>query len=278
MKRLLMRVLFLAMITGLLCVGVDQVISRIDAAPPTDGPKWTAESIRKIRRAATRTVEVPEAARMGWSQSSVDPAKLLPFFEPLKVKEGFRLHAFQFKDEVGNGNGFVWALPADATFPAPEDCPVLLTHFLQPPKPPEALNDFMEAIEGDDSLDSYLASSLLARELKEFGALWHGLDWTTHVVLDADPWTNPPLEVDEPLAMIDRPQSSVNEFTWLEDRPNDWVPRVKVTRNTIQVTFFTYSALEEQRIYRHVDYYQRGSYQFSTKQTVIAKAQGGFAF
>ena len=127
MKRLLCRALVLAMITGLVCVCAEQVTSRIDAAPPTDRSKWTAEKIRKIRRAATRAVEVPETAPVGWSQSRIDPTELLPFFEPLKLKEGFKLRAFQFKDEVGNGNGFVWGLPADAAFPAPDDCPVVLS-------------------------------------------------------------------------------------------------------------------------------------------------------
>ena len=278
MQRLVTRTVMFALIATLLSVCVQHMLRQVAAASPNERSSWTAEKIRKVREAATQVVQVPESVPMGWSQSPVDPHKLLPFFKPLTVKDGLRLRAFQFKDEIGNGNGFVWALPDDAAFPPPEDCPVVLTHFLQPPKPPRALNDFMEAIDGDHSPDSYLASSMLARELKEFGALWHGLNWTTHVVIDADPWNHPPLEAEEPLAMIDRPQANADEFTWLEDRPKDWKPKIEVDENTIRVTFFTFSALDEQRIYRHTDYYQRGSYQFTTKQKVVAKAFGGFAF
>jgi len=43
-----------------------------------------------------------------------------------------------------------------------------------PPRPHGALDDFMDAIEGDGSAWSYLSASLFAREAAELGALWHG--------------------------------------------------------------------------------------------------------
>jgi predicted component of type VI protein secretion system len=49
-------------------------------------------------------------------------------------------------------------------------------NFLRPPKPREALN-VAEVLEGDGSPKSYLAVSLLLREIQEFRALWHGLVW-----------------------------------------------------------------------------------------------------
>ena len=39
----------------------------------------------------------------------------------------------------------------------------------------------MQAIDGDGSLRSYFEASILARELAEFGAIWHGISWGEHI-------------------------------------------------------------------------------------------------
>ncbi|MFY9255843.1 MAG: hypothetical protein WAO83_20485 [Fuerstiella sp.] len=239
---------------------------------------WTAERVRKAREKAATMAAVPEDVPHGWSKSRVDPQKLVTLFPPIQLKAEYRLRAFQYSDELGNGNGFVWAMPANAEFPEPDDCPVVVTHFLKPPKPPTALDDFMEAIKGDDSPNSYLAASLLARELREFGATWHGLDWTTHVVLDADPFMNPPAKQDSPLAPMDRPNGGADAFKWHEERPSNWKPHVEITADSVQVTFYTFSGLDKQAIYRHVDYFRPGSLRFTSLQKVVAESPGGFAF
>ena len=94
-------------------------------------------------------------------------------FKALRLKAGFALHAYEFRSG-GNGNGIIWAVPADAPLLAPEDCPQLEDVFLGPPKPPGAI-PLMQVIEGDGSPWSYLSASILGREAAEFGARWHGL-------------------------------------------------------------------------------------------------------
>jgi len=239
---------------------------------------WTAAEIRKVRKRAAKLAEVPEKTPLGWSRSPLNPSQLVSLFRPLQLNPKYQLKAYQFKEEQGNGNAFVWAMPKQAEFPLPEDCPVVLTHFLQPPKPPEALDDYMEAINGDGSPASYLAASLLGRELREFGALWHGMNWTTHVVLDADPWKNPPPEEENPLFPIDRPQDDARSFQWKEPRPQNWQPVIETSPDSVKVTFYTFSPLDQQRIYRHVDYYRPGSYRFTSLSKIIAEAEGGIAF
>ena len=40
----------------------------------------------------------------------------------------------------------------------------------------------MDVIEDDGAPWSYLAASLVARELLEYGAMWHGIGWGTYEI------------------------------------------------------------------------------------------------
>ena len=160
--------------------------------PPHENPAiLSVVEINELREKAAALSQPVEgqAEPQGWSKSRVDPGKLVQIFAPLRMRKGYVLRAYVFREE-GNGNGVVWAMPEDADFPAPKDCPTLENHLLKAPKPWDALDDPMEAIEGDGSAWSYLAASLLRRELREFGAMWHGSNWATHFLLDDDPWKN----------------------------------------------------------------------------------------
>ncbi len=211
----------------------------------------------------------------GWSTSRVDPGKLVEIFAPLRLRKGYVLRAYVFRED-GNGSGVVWAMPENADFPAPKDCPLLENHLLKAPKPWDALDDPMEAIEGDGSAWSYLAASLLRRELREFGAMWHGCNWGTHFLLDDDPWKGGvPSEDASPL---ERPTSKADQWKWLEPRPTQWGPQVRMDNDQVTVTFHTYSGLEKQAIYRHTDTYRAGKYRAKVKQEKIAEGPEGYLF
>ena len=140
------------------------------------------ESVARLRSCTMRTRRSDHndsclGRRRGWYKSEADPNYILDCFPALHLKKGYILRAYQFSDGRGNGSGFVWAMPQAAPFPDYKDCPRLESHFLKPPKPPGALESVMEAIEGDGSPMSYLCASIFAREVKEFGAVWHGCSW-----------------------------------------------------------------------------------------------------
>lgn len=137
---------------------------------------FTAARVREVRQQAAKATEVPDDTPEGWSKSRVNPNKLIAVFKPLALRNGMVLRAYVFREE-GNGNGVVWAMTSTAEFPEPKDCPTLDNHLLKAPKPADALDDAMEAIEGDKSPWSYLAASLLRRELSSFAARWHGVRW-----------------------------------------------------------------------------------------------------
>ena len=48
-----------------------------------------------------------------------DPNDLLGVFKALRLKEGFALHAYDFRSG-GKGNGIIWAVPADAPLISPQ--------------------------------------------------------------------------------------------------------------------------------------------------------------
>ena len=267
-------------------------VSSADAARPTPPRHRQVEaslpSAAKIKELRQKVMELtlpdddgaPEPE--GWSKSWHDPIKVVELLRPLRVKKEYVLRAYLHRED-GNGFGIVWALPAEAEFPEPKDCPRLAHHFLRVPKPWDALDDTMEAIGGNDSEWSYLAASLLRRELAEFGALWHGISWGAHTLLDDSPWAGGPPRDDE--FPGERPWSRPSEWKWFEAQPRNWAPQVRLEPNRAIVTFYTYTAHagggdddHQERIIRHTDTYRRGRYRAMTVEQKIAEGPNAIAF
>ena len=237
--------------------------------------QFQVKKIERLRKRAEKAAELPGDVPSGWSKSKVDPMSVLAVFKPLRIKEGFVLRAYQFR-EGGNGNGFVWAVPVDADFPDSEECPRLEGVFLEPPKPSAALDDFMDAIDGDRSPWSYMCASILARELAEFGAMWHGCDWGTHTILDDNPCGA--TEQSEQDDADEGPMTPTAEWKWLEPAPADGSPMVYQEAEAVTVTFITHSGLGEEAIYRHIDTYTPGGYRFKSDRKQIATGGSGYVF
>jgi hypothetical protein len=227
------------------------------------------ERVRRLRRAAAEAAAAPEDGPEGWTKSRVDPMRLLAAFPALLIRAGYVLRAYQFR-EGGNGNGVVWALPADADFPAPEECPHLDEVFLAPPKPPAALDNLMDAITGDGSPWSYLSASLFLREALEFGAMWHGVSWGTHEILGDAPWR------ERESAEISR--TPAERWRWKGKHPDVWPPSVRISPRRVTVTFHTWSQLDQEAINQTCDRYRPPSYAPECANTVLASGEGGFVF
>ena len=225
--------------------------------------------LQRLRKEAATLAQPPNDGPEGWSKSNVDPMKVLAVFKPLRIKDGYIVRAYQFRDGMGNGNGVVWAMPVDADFPEADECPRVEGAFLEPPRPPDALDDFMKAIDGDGSPLSYLCASLLARELAEFGAMWHGCGWSEHKILEENPF-----KAEEG----DSPTFDPAAWKWNEPEPKEWKPQVTEEKNKVTVTFFTYSGLMPEGIRRYTDTFRKGSYRFKAVAHEIATGPGGYVF
>ncbi|MHB1004557.1 MAG: hypothetical protein ACYC3S_02820 [Chloroflexota bacterium] len=193
----------------------------------------------------------------GWSRSADDPGAVLACFPGLRLRPGFALRAYLFA-KGANANGVVWALPAEAPFPEPEDCPRLADLPSQPPMPPGALAHPLLVVEGDGSPWAYLCASLLGRELAEFGARGRGQEWRLHTLLGADPTIGEP------------------GWRWLKPRPTEWRPWVRVDAGAVTVTFHTVSRLGRATLFRQVDTFTPASYYGELRETAIAVGGAGY--
>ena len=201
-----------------------------------------------LRERATKRADALPKGPQGWSISPVDPMKVVEVFESLHVRHGWVLRAYQFRSG-GDGNGFVWALKEGDHFPEPTDKGNEwgVSRISQPfasvpisnPKPPGALVDFREVIEGDGTPLSYLCASVLARELFEFGALWHGRFWRA-------------VELD------------------IED------PEVVIEEDHIAVRLSCYTDLGCSGFFNYVDRYRNGSYVFESETTDVMVCGAGY--
>ena len=228
--------------------------------------RWAAEQARRV---PTEDPDLSPEERLsdGWSASPYDPHTLLRVFETLWLKAGFALHAYVFR-AGSNGNGIIWAVPADAPLVAPNDCPRLEDTWLRPPRPPGAVR-LMQAIEGDGSPWSYLSASILCREAAEFGAVWHGCVWSDQTIL-----SKPPRQADGQETSDDaRPLTSdapVGHWTWHGAAPpRTWKPTYTDRGTTREVVLHIHHPIGGEKIDRATDTYPAGSYEGKTETTVV---------
>ena len=229
--------------------------------------------IQRLRQQAARVVQTELEPPEGWSVNLVDPMDVLAVFKPLRLKTGFVLRAYQFCSG-GNGNGVVWAMPSEAEYPDPGYGQQERASLFDPPKPDFALDNFMDAIEGDGTAWSYLCASLFCREADELGARWHGCAWSTHQILGGNPLTASPA-TRRRLSLSGTPPS---DWRWVQQESAEWLPSVEESAGTMTVTFYTLSSLGVETIYRHRDRFRRHGYRFRSYRKAIAFGGGGFVF
>lgn len=227
------------------------------------GATFSAARVAELRRAAWDAWmhDVAPDTPEGWSLSPADPGRMVEALPGLTLVTGRVLRGYQHREDR-DGSGVVYALPADREPPAPDG---------DPPQPPGA-RPAMSAVRLDGNADSYLAASLLARELGEFGAVGHGIHWLAETVLDTDPWS-----AREPFLGPVPAASEREQWTWLEREPSDWEPRVWIDESRATVRFYTFSALGEEALLHHEDTYLAGRLADSARIT-LATGPGGFVF
>ena len=220
--------------------------------------------MQQLRRKLQKALQVPETDETypgdGLYLSPVDPSDAVRIVTHVHLKPGYVLQGYQYISG-SNGNGFVYAIPEEARLPDPYEHVHRLKEVvpgvhLPYPEPPNALPHFMDAIEGDGSPRSFLEASILMRELEEFGAIWHGCDWADHAILYTDP-NNGKSRL--PMELREDDRWLPEYWTWLVPRPEEWRPCVKLGDQGATVEFFSFSALGQCNIVKHVDTYEHGS-------------------
>jgi hypothetical protein len=186
--------------------------------------------------------------------------QVVSVFPHLRLRDGFRLVTILTRQSSG-GNGWTFALPERASPPSQKM--VEAEDRFPPSKPRDSLPSFMEGIEGDGTLRSFIEAAILGRELAELGAWWHGISWRTHTLLAGN----------------DDPGSLSGTWKWNGERPESWNPVVRRDGSIVEAVFWTASALGRERIVRHTDRFEPGSLcPVQVAETTIATGSGGFTF
>jgi hypothetical protein len=133
----------------------------------------------------------------------------------------------------------------------------------------------MDAIEGDGTPLSYLSASLFSRELPEFGAVWHGINWRSHSIVGGGPNTLIKQEA-QPESDLGLEITPPEKWTWDEPEPQEWRPGCDRDGSTVTITVYSFSALGAEAIDRQVDRYTLGSYRPESRVDVVALGGPGF--
>ncbi len=200
---------------------------------------FSADELNRLHIKVEDLWRVP--AKQGWQKSPVSPMEILELFKGIRIRKGYVLRGYIYREGM-NGIGIVWALP-ESEFPEVEECERL--DALGTPKPRNALN-VIDVLEGDGSPQSYISASIFYREMLEFGALWHGLSWGLHDIIEEKP-----------------------EF-W---GATDLRPKV-IFGKKIRVEFFTLCGLFRWRIFKHTDVFT--DYKIKPNVTVVAEGGRGY--
>lgn len=235
-----------------------------------------AQGLRQMRQAALELLQaqMDEVPEEGWSILPVDMQPLFASFSPLQVDPDYRLAAYILRNGR-ESESRVWALPEA------ESLPSLIDRAAEPARPPRALPDPMQAIQGDGSPLSYLAASILARELVEFAAFGHARQWGSDAILVTGAeagWEDEgdDDDADAGIAQLDRGEWDDVAWEWLIPVPQSLAPLVYRRGQRHVVEFYTVTGLGGNRIVRYVDTYPGPGYSFSSQSVVVAIADGGF--
>lgn len=193
--------------------------------------------------ASSLELDIPISNTQGrWFVSAVNPGATLIKLPALQLKEGWRLVSYLYRLE-DRGLGVTWAVPEQMS--AIADLENALAGTVDDstlPHPTGALGDFMEAIEGDRTIQSFAIASILRREIQEFGRLGKYCNWSHHRLIDAIP--------------------TQVKWQWNTQTPKSLGAKVQVLAdsNKVGVEFFTLRASSPIAIYRHVDVYADRAY------------------
>lgn len=187
-----------------------------------------------------------------WFISTIDPAVALNKLPGLNLKSDVRLVTY-LQQRSDGGVGVTWALPKLMSTTVHLEAALESVGEGAPPRPRGALSNVMEAIEGNDTPASFVAASLLARELKELGRTGKLRRWSHHRLIGKVPSQRP--------------------WQWRSKVPQDLSPKVKRSDQGVLVEFFSCRVVPPIALFRHVDQYPAGSYRPKTNDQVIAQPE-----
>lgn len=225
--------------------------------------KELATGAAAVRESTYPPVEDPF---QGWRRAPYDLHRLLAVFPHLRMRPGYKLAGYQFRASLG-ANGFPLVIPQDQELPEPPEGLVMqwteggqaTLHVPEGALPDWARQDVETFLEGDGTPISYYEASLFAREVRELGAWWHGILWSTHEVL------------------LSAAQLPDLPWEWSQPQPEEWLPTVERVEEDAVVLFHSYTGYLQNQALRHRDHFGPG-YQRRTETLPLADGGPGYIF
>ncbi|HEY9887864.1 MAG TPA: hypothetical protein V6D02_05645 [Candidatus Obscuribacterales bacterium] len=186
-----------------------------------------------------------------WFISTSDPAAAISKLPGLSLKAGVRLVTY-LQRQTNGGMGVTWALPELMSTTAELEAALDDAGAgAIPPHPKGALGHVMDGLAGDRSPGSYIAASILLRELKEFGRSGQNCRWAHHRLVSTPP---------------DKP------WQWRTKAPlADLSPKIQMQGDgSVLVELFSCRIAPPIALFRHLDQYSAKSYRPKTNDQVIA--------
>lgn len=202
--------------------------------------------------------EIPAPNDEGrWFISTIDPAAAVNKLPGLAIKPGVRLVTYLQRQPKG-GMGVTWALPDLMSTTAQLELALETAgNGSIPPRPKGTLSHVMEGIDGDCTPASFIAASLLVKELKELGRTGPNHRWSQHRLISEIPF-----------------KQFKQPWQWQIQPPKNLSPKVKIQADkSAVVEFFSCRVAPPIAIVRHLDQYPAKSYRPKTHDQVIAVLQ-----
>ena len=161
-------------------------------------------------------------------------------------------------------------MPENSAFPRPETYLSKTDSLDAVPKPPEAV-PVEDIIIGNRKPWSYLEASIFLREIREFGAQWHGCFWSDVEILCQNPFDKNSINSKR----FSNDRFNPRQWKWSKRKVSDWRPKIIHEPKRVRVLFLTYNSVGREVIELKEDFYAKGGYKPDFKKHLIAHGPGG---
>ena len=190
-----------------------------------------------------------------WFISTADASVALKHLPGIALKPNYCLVTYLYRIRRANtnhGGAVTWAMLNQlSTTSHLEAALTNAVDYNTPPYPEGALLNYMNAITGNLTTNSFLVTSILQRELQEFGRCGRFHRWHHHRLIGSIPHQR--------------------QWQWRMQAPESLTPTVQtLPSGRITVEFYTCRVVPPIGIFRHVDRYQGNNYVARSSNQAIA--------
>jgi hypothetical protein len=258
------------------------LVSATAARSETINMSWNAANqwITDVRELSHIEATTPSTVD-GWQRAKTDVMDAMAIFTHVEVRPGYVLRAY-VRNDGSNALATVVGLPESAGFPEANPTMIQSDGSL---RVPGALS-IEQTIKSDGTAEGYFQTSLLARELRDFGARWHGTIWSIHTLLTQTTWPGILTSgegIDTDGAKVDlfanpdsfKPSNEPTQWKWYVQTAGDslfFAPAVSLNAGGgAVVRFYTHKVVNGEAFTQFIDTFDSRGYLSASTAVLIAQ-------